>query len=500
MKSSLLKKSFSNHYEIISSVFSDDSYEGFQAKRFEKLQLLKLIHKKTKALEDLQNDSLLSFQFSLLKGLDHPHLVKLYDFGLDDETGKLYYTQEWIEGFSLLESISSLTTQNLLSLFKQCLDALAYLHSQKIIHGHIKPENILIQKDNSNNLKVKLTDYGILGRSLEKCKISPFYHSPEEVLGEALLPQSDLFSLASVFYMALQKKAPFLEERAQLKQALEPIHLKNPEVDLYYSLLLSKMLEINPQYRISSAEACLDYIKSQGDEASISPWPINFKKEWVGRDEIGKSCVQFLKRVTEDPKRYQCLLIVGEKELSSSALLSEMKYVAEQMGVSVCLPGEKNSDQASVFFLDSTGENPQSSLEFNSSSIIWSMPPDQSERIIQELAAFKPETIRLRSLNRVEINQYLQKILQTSKVPPPLLEALYQLSAGIPSYLFEALEAFYGHYSNKFKNKIWDLSFFETNPPDPISLCFNPESIDRLLRTGCIKSDEDRWELELFQV
>lgn len=141
----------------------------------------------------------------ILVQLSHPHIVKLHQFG--KYTHGLYIALEYIPGISLREYILS----QWVSLF-QAVDhiltlgcALEYLHSRGILHGDIKPENVLITPQG----KITLIDLGLAGSSSAPdisypgCRGTPSYMSPEQRQGERISPRSEVYSLGLIAYELL---------------------------------------------------------------------------------------------------------------------------------------------------------------------------------------------------------------------------------------------------------------------------------------------------------
>lgn len=138
---------------------------------------------------------------------DHPNIVKLYEYGTW-ENG-FYIAIEFVKGKSLRKilSLQPFPLRKALEIILETAYALCHLHTHGIIHGDIKPENILITDDD----KVKLIDFGIAKMfapidKLEEAfagKIAgtPIYMSPEAKKGlEALTFQSDIYSLGIMAY------------------------------------------------------------------------------------------------------------------------------------------------------------------------------------------------------------------------------------------------------------------------------------------------------------
>src|SRR5689334_15674365 len=134
-----------------------------------------------------------------LAGLGHPALVALYD--AQTQGDEPYLVIELVAGQPLSDLCRGcgLDVQEVAKLGVRLADALAYGHEQRIMHGDIKPSNVLIGQDG----QVKLADFGLsrllggLGRQATTgITAGPSaYLSPEQVRGEPLTPGSDVYSL-----------------------------------------------------------------------------------------------------------------------------------------------------------------------------------------------------------------------------------------------------------------------------------------------------------------
>ncbi|MGI9518850.1 MAG: serine/threonine-protein kinase, partial [Pirellulaceae bacterium] len=146
-------------------------------------------------------------------GLDHPHIVPVYDVGSTDEV-PCYVVSKYIEGTdlatrrksdppSLLESVQLVAT---------VAEALHYAHLQGLVHRDIKPGNILIDTDGQPHI----VDFGLalkeenIGKG-PRFAGTPAYMSPEQARGEGhrVDGRSDIFSLGAVLYELLTRRQPF---------------------------------------------------------------------------------------------------------------------------------------------------------------------------------------------------------------------------------------------------------------------------------------------------
>ncbi|MGD9601202.1 MAG: serine/threonine-protein kinase [Gammaproteobacteria bacterium] len=145
--------------------------------------------------------------------LDHPNVLKVYEAG--EENDQPYMVMEYIHGGDTLrnycKSDTLLSVPTVMRIIRQAADALDYAHKQGVLHRDIKPANIMLTKDGV----AKIGDFGIARRmGVDQTQIvgwfgSPLYMSPEQARDQEITPQSDLFSLGSVFYEMLAGAPPF---------------------------------------------------------------------------------------------------------------------------------------------------------------------------------------------------------------------------------------------------------------------------------------------------
>ncbi len=154
--------------------------------------------------------------------LQHPNILALYDSGEAD--GLLYYVMPFVYGESLRERLHRdglLPVDFALTVALEVADALGYAHMLGIIHRDIKPENIMISGGHA-----LVADFGIARALTEaggSAKLTetgmaigtPLYMSPEQAVGDAAGPTSDLYSLACVLYEMLAGQPPFTGSNAR---------------------------------------------------------------------------------------------------------------------------------------------------------------------------------------------------------------------------------------------------------------------------------------------
>ncbi len=202
-----------NRYEILELVGTGGMANVYKAKcnllnRFVAIKVLK---------EEYSNDQEFLKRFSIESqasaGLSHSNIVSVHDVGVQDNIH--YIVMEYVDGITLkqyLQENGPLSIEEALDFSIQIVSALHHAHRKSIVHRDIKPQNIIVTKDNV----LKVTDFGIaraVSGSTMKVDESGFgsahYCSPEQAAGRYTDAKSDIYSLGVVMYEMLTGKLPF---------------------------------------------------------------------------------------------------------------------------------------------------------------------------------------------------------------------------------------------------------------------------------------------------
>jgi serine/threonine protein kinase len=165
---------------------------------------------------------------SLVGKLSHPHIVAILDAAIQEEP--YYIVTEYISGGSLADALRSgvkVSLEDAVEIGFKCCSALDYASRFGIVHRDIKPGNIMRMEGS----EVKIGDFGAAYfRHANDTQVAdvgtPAYESPEQVLGNELTQQSDMFSLAIVLYELLAGRRPF--NAANLTDLLRQIVADDP--------------------------------------------------------------------------------------------------------------------------------------------------------------------------------------------------------------------------------------------------------------------------------
>jgi serine/threonine protein kinase len=199
--------------------------------------------------------------------ISHPSIVALHDMGIDESSSTPYLIMEYVEGQPLERILEkgSVPYPRACAWAAEVAKALAVAHRKGIIHGDVKPANILISEDG----RIKLTDFGMARLARCDSKDSPLlgtpaYWCPEQILGKPQDDRSDIFSLGVVLYEMMTGSRPFDSDSLQgtcsrilSSTPLPPSHA-NPSLPVGVNELVASCLAKDPAHRRDSADDLAD--------------------------------------------------------------------------------------------------------------------------------------------------------------------------------------------------------------------------------------------------
>ncbi|MCQ4043150.1 serine/threonine-protein kinase [Streptantibioticus rubrisoli] len=215
----------------------------------------------------------------LAAGLDHPHIVPVFEAGEAD--GVLYIAMRYVPGEdlrALLDRQGRLSVDTTARIAAQVASALDAAHAHGLVHRDVKPGNILVAEgiDPDHPEHVYLADFGLMKRSLSLTGLTSTgqfvgtvdYVAPEQISGRPVDGRCDVYSLACVVYEALAGTPPFRRDDdlaqlwAHLNEPAPPLSSHRTDLPAGVDAVLAKGLAKSPDDRYGS---CLAFVAALRD-------------------------------------------------------------------------------------------------------------------------------------------------------------------------------------------------------------------------------------------
>ena len=174
---------------------------------------------------------------NILARLQHPHIARLIDGGITDE-GRQWFAMEYVEGKPINQYCrkKQITLRERLHLFLMIASAVQYAHKNLVVHGDLKPGNILVSEQDDKPT-IKLLDFGVArlaeaGKKEAKTTyaLTAEYASPEQLDKQRVTTASDIYSMGVILYELLTDTRPHLREDLSLREFSDRIKQSPPEL------------------------------------------------------------------------------------------------------------------------------------------------------------------------------------------------------------------------------------------------------------------------------
>lgn len=198
--------------------------------------------------------------------VDHPGLVTVHDAGSDDDD--LYLVMQYVEGADLADHLAEQDPYPwpwAVAVAAQLCAVLCAVHTVPIVHRDLKPRNVMIRPDGT----VTVLDLGVASvLDTDTTRLthtgspigSPAYMAPEQAMGGAVGPYTDLYALGVLLHELLSGDVPFAGSTAlgvlhrHLYEPPLPVRRTRPEIPVALEALVLRLLEKDPQTRPASAQ------------------------------------------------------------------------------------------------------------------------------------------------------------------------------------------------------------------------------------------------------
>ncbi len=210
--------------------------------------------------------------------LSHPHIIPIHTVAEID--GFVFYVMSWVEGETLAQRVRSrgpVSASDGVRMLREVAWALAYAHSQGLVHRDVKPDNILIESSTGRAL---VADFGIaaaVGDAGDGVSGTPEFMSPEQALGGEIDARSDLYGLGATAFYAFSGRVPFEGANAteilarQVTEAPPPLASLGLAVPRKLAQVVDRCLAKEPSNRPASADALAEQLGVAMDQRRELP-------------------------------------------------------------------------------------------------------------------------------------------------------------------------------------------------------------------------------------
>ncbi|CAD8140614.1 unnamed protein product [Paramecium pentaurelia] len=286
-----------------------------------------------------EEESRLFSEMNILKNLDHPHIVKLFELFQDENN--YYLVTEYLSGgelFDRIKKMSSFSESIAADYIRQILLATVHCHEQQIVHRDLKPENIIfINEDPQSQLKV--IDFGTSrkfdnSKTMSKRLGTPYYIAPE-VLGHSYTEKCDIWSCGVILYILLCGYPPFVGKTEN--QILERVKIGkftfDPEdwdsISKEAKAFITKLLRVDPNKRLSAKQALEDpWLVKYAPSTQVNRKVLDNIRQFQAQTVLKQALMSYMitqmstqKEIQELQKEFQRLDINNDGFLSKEEFL-----------------------------------------------------------------------------------------------------------------------------------------------------------------------------------
>jgi serine/threonine protein kinase len=248
---------------------------------------IKVLHEKTRTRSDVL--AKLRREFYCAQALSHRSVVKVYELDLHQIP---FFTMELIDGESLPSVMQRfhplpLPRSYVYAVIREVGEGLAHAHDRRVIHGDIKPQNVMV----TNSGEVRILDFGTSG---EPSVLTPAYASCELLEGREADTRDDLFALACLSYELLAGEHPFRHRRSTEARTLKIAPSRPPGLTGRQWRALSRGLAWDRADRPASLRDWLADLDFGREPVGPIPQPENSKASLLRRSGVASALIALL--------------------------------------------------------------------------------------------------------------------------------------------------------------------------------------------------------------
>ena len=404
-------------------------------------------------------------EFRNIRGVIHPHIPEVYDFGvLPAPDNRLYFTSEFVDGQPLDTLAERWSPEQLQRILVRVCRALAFLHSRGLLHRDIKPQNILARLDDSGDpALLKLVDFGLASqRGADTATGGTIdYMAPELIAGEQATVASDLYAVGMLIYRLATGRMPFdgsdplAAARQRCTTEAPPALRFRPDLPVGLSDVISALIRTQPDDRPSTARRVIALLNER--EGTEYPYETEATRSAYIRSAAGEThpaaraaiaqCWQRVERGQQPP----ALIIAGPKGIGRSHLIREAGSEMILSGAQIALI-ERDEDLAPGRIAEATramlipnaaalSAEPLGALLRNAlARKLWVvLGCDDTHAAELELPGAR-ETVQVRPFDRDGVRSFVHAIFPENAFPAAFTEELYTWTLGFATALYDTLK------------------------------------------------------------
>ncbi|MBI2922756.1 MAG: protein kinase [Planctomycetes bacterium] len=265
-------------FRLVTRLGEDGTGTIFKAMQLSKNRAVALKVMRSSAMNDAAYQARFLEEARKAAALEHPNIKRILAVGKYD--GRFCVAMEFIEAesvYHILEKQGPMHFETAIAKIRPVLEAMAYAHRRGVVHGDIRPSQILVERDGT----VKLANLGLAAKLSDNIlaisetgQSAPFYVAPEMVTGDRETDHRvDIYSLGATLFHMISGKAPYkgksyFEVLVRLSQEqIPPLKFFDPTIPDKLTAIVHRMLDPEPDGRYDSLDLVLrdlDDVKGHG--------------------------------------------------------------------------------------------------------------------------------------------------------------------------------------------------------------------------------------------
>jgi Protein kinase domain len=259
-------------YEVVEVLGEGPTGASYVARQTALDRRVVLKHLSPAMADDTESVRRFRAEVALQAQLDHPNCARIYSIVEND--GQLYVVRQLVDGLSLRQVVAEvgrLRPEQALEVLRGALRGLSHVHSLGLLHGNLKPENVIVDRNGVS----KLVDFGLIPQ-LSAGPALPAYSSPEQIGGETIDHRSDIYAAGAILFELLTGQPPHPDrdrrEAVRMEVSAPDPRLLAPGLPEEVARIVRSAMASEPETRPASAGQLADELERSAAIAYGPDW------------------------------------------------------------------------------------------------------------------------------------------------------------------------------------------------------------------------------------